>query len=102
MGRRVDLQTLLESLVPEGGAVYFQPPDNVQMVYPCIVYQRYIAKSEFADGVPYIHTERYQVTVMDRDPDSLIPAKVAALPMCIKNRFFVVNNLNHDVYNLYF
>jgi hypothetical protein len=72
------------------------------MAYPCIVYQRYIGKTQFADDQPYIFDERYQVTVIDRDPDSAIPAKVAALPMCIKNRFFVVNNMNHDVFNLYF
>jgi hypothetical protein len=72
------------------------------MQYPCIVYQRYIAKTQFADGVPYVYDERYQVTVIDPNPDSTIPGKVAALPKCIKNRFYVVQNLNHDVFNLYY
>ncbi len=97
--RRLDLQTLLETLAPN---VYFQPPDNVQMQYPCIVYQRYIATTEFADNAPYKNNERYQVTVIDSNPDSDIPDKVKLLPMCIKNRFFVANNLNHDVFNLYY
>jgi hypothetical protein len=39
---------------------------------------------------------------MDQDPDSLIPDKVALLPKCVHNRSYVVNNLNHDVFNLYF
>lgn len=99
MGRRLELQTLLETLAPH---VYFQPPDNQQMQYPCVVYQRYIAKTEFADNIPYRYNQRYQVTVIDPDPDSVIPDKIAALPMCIKNRFFVANNLNHDVFNLYY
>lgn len=72
------------------------------MQYPCVVYQRYIAKTEFADNIPYRYNQRYQVTVIDPDPDSVIPDKIAALPMCIKNRFFVANNLNHDVFNLYY
>lgn len=72
------------------------------MTFPCIVYQRYAEKTEFADNTPYLLTDRYQVTVIDSDPDSLIPRKVASLPMCTKNRFFVVDNLNHDVYNLYY
>ena len=97
--RRLDLQTLLETLAPN---VYFQPPDNLQMQYPCIVYQRYIASTAFADNIPYTYNERYQVTVIDRNPDSDIPDKVKLLPQCIKNRFFVVNNLNHDVYDLYY
>lgn len=72
------------------------------MSYPCIVYQRYNALTLFADNVPFRHTKRYQVTVIDSDPDSPIPDKVAALPMCLRNRFFVANNLNHDVFNLYY
>lgn len=101
MGQRLDLQALLEEILGSGN-VYFQPPETVQMQYPCIVYQRYLGKTEFADGEPYILNQRYQVTVIDTDPDSLIPDKVAALPTAIKNRFFVANNLNHDVINLYF
>jgi len=84
------------------GNVYFQPPANVQMQYPCIVYQRYNALTLFADNQPFHRTKRYQVTVIDPDPDSPIPDKVAALPMCVHNRFFVANNLNHDVFNLYY
>lgn len=99
MGRRLELQTLLETLAPN---VYFQPPDNLQMQYPCIVYQRYIATTEFADNIVYKHNQRYQVTVIDRDPDSLIPDLVANLPACTSNRVFVAYNLNHDVYNLYY
>lgn len=99
MGQRLDLQTLLETLTPN---VYFQPPDNLQIQYPCIVYQRYIATTEFADNIPYKYNQRYQVTVIDRNPDSLIVGKVAALPKCIKNRFYVVSNLNHDVFNMYY
>lgn len=101
MAARLDLQAELEALLGTGN-VYFQPPDTIQMQYPAIVYQRYISKTEFADNSPYQVHQRYQVTVIDKDPDSPIPDKVAALPMCIKNRFFVANNLNHDVFNLYY
>jgi hypothetical protein len=97
--RRLDLQTLLETLTPN---VYFQPPNDQTIQYPCIVYQRYTAKTEFADNIPYLHEQRYQVTVIDPDPDSDIPEKVAALPKCLQNRFFVAGQLNHDVFNLYY
>lgn len=72
------------------------------MKYPAIVYKRDTADTQFAGNIPYRNTLRYQVTVIDRDPDSDIPVKVAALPMCLFNRHFVANNLNHDVFNLYF
>lgn len=72
------------------------------MQYPCIVYQRYAGVTAFAGNVPYRTTKRYQVTVIAADPDCPIADNVAELPMCVRNRFFVVDNLNHDVFNLYF
>lgn len=101
MGQRLQLQALLEGVLGST-QVYFQPPSSVQMQYPCIVYQRDSAITEFASNKPYSYTTRYQVTVIDRNPDSDIPAKVATLPMCEYNRFYVADNLNHDVFNLYF
>jgi hypothetical protein len=99
MGQRSELHTILKSLVPN---VYFQPPETVKMVYPCIVYRRDDERSIFADNKPYKHTKRYQVTVIDTNPDSDIPRQVAALPMCVFDRFFTANQLNHDVYTLFF
>lgn len=72
------------------------------MAYPCIVYQRYQEDAKFADNNPYRNTIRYQVTVIDANPDGAIRPKIAALPMCLFNRFFVADNLNHDVFTLYF
>jgi hypothetical protein len=99
MAQRLQLHQLLETFVPN---VYFQPPTNIQLKYPCIVYQRDSADSKFADDIVYSHKLRYAITVIDQDPDSEIPNKVASMPMSLFNRFFVVDNLNHDVYNVYF
>lgn len=96
---RAQLQILLKTLTPN---VYFQPPENVKIEYPCIVYERDFADTKFADNRPYLHTKRYAVTVIDTNPDSTIPDQVAELPMCVFNRFFTAGNLNHDVFSLYF
>lgn len=96
---RLQLQSSLEELAPY---VYFQPPDKSEIMYPCIVYKRDFAENLFADNGVYRHKKRYQVTVIDRDPDSDIPDLVAALPLCSFNRFYTADNLNHDVYNLFF
>lgn len=101
MGQRLQLQTLLEDILGSGN-VYFQPPANVQMQYPCIVYGKDDAVTEFAGNKPYSYTKRYQVTVIDRNPDSDIPDRVAQLPMCILNRVYTADNLHHDVFNLYY
>jgi len=96
---RSELQSLLETLADN---VYFQPPPTIQMKYPCIIYHRDSRNTFFADNQPYKHKKRYQVTVVDADPDSDIPEKVAALSLCSYERFFTADNLNHDVYNLFF
>lgn len=99
MAPRLQLHQLLKTIVDN---VYFQPPTNVQLVYPCIIYKRDFALTEFADDKPYNFALRYMIMVIDQDPDSEIPKKVAALPMCVFNRFYTADNLNHDVYNVYF
>src|SRR6188768_2836768 len=74
MGQRLQLQSQLEELLGSRN-VYFQPPTNVQMQYPCIVYNRDSANSQYADDIPYRFTKRYQVTAIDQDPDSTIADK---------------------------
>lgn len=99
MAPRAMLQSLLEEITPH---VYFQPPANVQMKYPCIVYSRDSADTKFAGNVPYSYTKRYQLTVIDQDPDSEIPDKVAMLTRCTFDRAYVAENLNHDVFSIFF
>lgn len=101
MAQRLDLQDVLVDLL-QSRNVYFQPPENLQMAYPCMVYKRDSLKMEHANDFPYKRRVRYQITVIDRDPDSKIPSKVESLALCSFERFFTLNGLNHFVYNLYF
>ena len=95
------IQSLLESILGSSN-VYFQPPDGFKMEYDAIVYHRDLANTSFADNKPYRHIKRYSVTVISQDPNSLVPDKIADLPMCIFERFFTADNLNHDVFITYF
>lgn len=127
MGKRLQLQTCLEELlrsitdnlnfgdvnsiwidteIPFGGYnklnVYFQPPETVKLVYPCIVYQRTRALTKFADNIPYNYKVGYMLTVIDKNPDSIIPEVVSMLPMCKLETHYTKDNLNHDVFNIYY
>lgn len=107
MGTRLALHSILCELLgcPESGKecrCYFKPPPSVMMRYPCIRYERSRIESRFADDNPYLFQKRYTVTVIDENPDSDIPDKVAALARCSHERRYVSENLNHDVFNLYF
>jgi hypothetical protein len=101
MDQRLKLQSLLEELLGSRN-VYFQPPANIVMQHPCIVYMREAADSQFADNQAYRYTKRYSVTHIARDPDSPVPDEIARLPLCAFSRHFTTEGLHHDVFNLYF
>lgn len=101
MDRSLELQDLLEDLLGSTH-VYFQPPPNLTMEYPAIVYKRTNADTKFADNSPYSNTRRYLLTLIAGDPRNDVWDKLAALPMCLHERWFAANDLNHDVFNLYF
>ena len=99
--RRERLQDILEEVLGSEN-VYFQSPSSFQMKYPCIVYQLSDMKPKFADNIPYSLDTQYQITIIDRNPDSTIPYSIASLPKCIFDRQFVSDNLNHYVFVIYF
>ena len=101
MPGRLELQTLLEELLGSEN-VYFQPPESLKMKYPAIVYGLKDIENTFADDGVYLSKRKYSVTIIDADPDSPIVRKVAALPTVRFDRHFASNNLNHDVFVLYF
>ena len=82
--------------------VYFQPPVSVSMKYPAIVYERDNIHNSHADDGVYKQSLVYSVTVIDFDPDSEIVEKISKLPKCSFSRHFTSDNLNHDVFTLYY
>jgi len=96
---RTKLHDLLKVITDN---VYFQPPENFKLEYPCILYKREDAEFRHANNALYDQFKKYQVTVIDRDPESGIPDEVAKLPMCSFNRHFTADGLNHDVYQVFF
>jgi hypothetical protein len=40
--------------------------------------------------------------MITRNPDESAFDAIVALPMCVHERFYVADNLNHDVFNIYF
>lgn len=82
--------------------VYFQPPESIKIKYPAIIYSRTNLKNVFADNLPYKQSIAYQITIIDEDPDSIIVEKFYKLPLCQFNRHFTSDNLNHDVFTLYY
>lgn len=98
---RIAFDEILRSILGTNN-VYFQPPESVKLSYPCIIYERTDEDTKFADNSPYHVTKAYEVTAIDRNPDSEIPDKIAKLPMSRFARHFTVDNLNHDIFIVYY
>ena len=101
MHSRIDLQTVLEGILGSRN-VYFQPPASVKMKYPAIVYSRKNFDNRFANNSIYKQDTAYEVIVIDRNPDSDLIQKMFTLPYCSYDRHYEADNLNHDVFTLYF
>ena len=100
--RRSELHELLCGIL-ESSHVYFQPPETVRLQYPAIVYSRDRIESQYADDGVYLSSRRtYQVTLIDKDPDSRFVGKIAALPTSRFERHFTSENLNHDVFTIFY
>lgn len=100
-GLRTDLQKTLEETIGNEN-VYFSPPSNIELNFPCIIYQLSGKRTDHADNIKYRKLNRYLLTVIDENPDSSIPTDLEDLIYCSFNRFYVNDNLNHWVYDLYF
>lgn len=105
MDNRLSLQTSLETIMMDlhhdKEEVYFQPPASIQMSYPAIVYNLSKMKPEFANNKLYLNHKAYNITVIDKNPDSDIPDRILRLPLCSFSRFFIVDNLNHWSFLIY-
>lgn len=101
MNNRIKLHELLcETLGSR--QVYFQPPESVKMKYPAIVYSRNRIDNEHANDGVYIQSPSYSVTVIDKNPDSEIVENISLLPRCRFDRHYISDNLNHDVFTIYY
>ncbi|MBQ3887189.1 MAG: hypothetical protein VZR73_08795 [Acutalibacteraceae bacterium] len=98
---REELHELLVSVLGSRN-VYFQPPESIRMQYPAIVYARNNMQNRFADGAVYTQQTAYELTVIDKNPDSILIKKVSLLPFCQFDRHYTADNLNHDVFTIYF
>lgn len=101
MPSRLELQTTLEEILGSRN-VYFQPPSSVRMQYPAIIYSRKDIEKRPADDSIYHKLPSYEVILIDKNPDSKYVEKIFDLPYCSFDRHYESDNLNHDVFTLYF
>lgn len=100
--RRLELDEILRSVLGSKN-VYFQPPENLKMKFPCIVYNLANARLDYADNRVYMRNRRYEVTFISDDPVSSVPDTLIDTFQHIGyDRRFVSDNMYHDVFTVYY
>lgn len=106
MGQRIELHEKLCGIMALFGIpeeqVYFQPPENIKLSYPCLIYKRSIPNVRYADNMPYTRKQRYEGMIIDKDPDTEIPDKIMELPYCSFDKPYTADNLNHYPFQIHY
>ena len=68
MRRRLELSEKLRRILGSTH-VYFQPPSNTTMEYPCFVYHLEEPDVSYADNGAYRVTDKYFIQYITDDPD---------------------------------
>lgn len=101
MDRRKQLHS--ELLTIGVASVHFQPPPNVHLVFPSIVYRRKSIDTISADNRSYKNQTLYQLELIDPNPDTPFVDDLLEKFSMIKHvNNFKSDNLNHDVFDLYY
>ena len=101
MASRLELQSKLEELLSSRN-VYYQPPENIKMLYPAIVYFKDDIDIKYADNNNYNKINKYNIIVIDKLPDNSVINKILELPLSSYDRHYNEDNLNHDSITLYY
>ena len=101
MSKRLELHNKLVALFGNNH-VYYQPPENLKMEYPCIRYSKSDITSRHADNINYVNKTSYEIVVIDKHPDNAVIEKILELPLSSYDRHYISDNLNHDVIRIYY
>lgn len=101
MSKRLELHNKLVALFGNNH-VYYQPPENLKMEYPCIRYSKSDITSRHADNINYVNKTSYEIVIIDKHPDNVVIEKILELPLSSYDRHYISDNLNHDVIRIYY
>ena len=99
--RRLELHRLLVSILGSE-TVYHQPPENLALRFPAIIYERVDYDVQYADDRPYVSTREWQVSVVSQEPSNPVVDRLMELPMANFKTRYIVDRLQHDVVTIYY
>lgn len=83
--------------------VYYQPPEDVKIEYPCIVYKLVVPYIRRADNKIYTYMDCYDLTVISEDPYNTIARSILdRFQYCSLGSRYLGDGLYHDPLTLYY
>ena len=99
MFNRIKLQTLLENLLGSRN-VYWQPPENLKMNYPAIVYSRDSVNNTRANDRLYFQQFPYTGVVITKDPEIEVIEKLSKMNNVGMSKPYVMDGLHHIPFSI--
>lgn len=100
---RREFQKILESVIsPYGGNVYFQPPENIKLKFPCILFEVSSMDLTHADNTLYERVIQFSVMYISKTTNEDVVDKLTALPYSWFERHFVQDGLNHYIFRIFY
>ena len=99
--KRLELHALLVRLLGSSN-VYHQPPENLALRFPAIIYERVDYAVEYADDRPYHSVRQWQVSVVSQEPTHPVVDKFMELLTAVFKTRYVVSGMQHDVVTIYY
>ena len=96
---RIELSNKLHSICNN---VYYQPPADKKLLYPCIIYNLEAIGVIFADNGIYRIMNQYSILYITRDPDDTNINNILKFRYCNFGRSYSSDNLHHYSYTIYF
>ncbi len=101
---RLYLHSLLETAFP-GLALYYRPPGNLKLTYPCVVYEPKATEPSYSNNATYVVGTRFQVTILSDLPGYGNSRNIFDLPnqggvVISGNQSYVTSNIVHDVFTV--
>ena len=101
MARRLNLHKEFKNLGFKN--VYFQPPENVKLKFPALIYKLNRMDISHANDRPYAIRDRYNVLYITKTPDDEMVEKLAwAFSTITNNTNYISDTLYHYSFDLYY
>lgn len=102
MTDRIKLQKVLSSLL-SSDHVYYDPPENVKLRYPCFIYSDENPSIRNANNKLYTYMRAYNIIYIDKNPDNDMTQKMFETFQYVRaGSSYVTEGLHHYTFDIFY